>query len=201
MKSLLPTLLTLLMICTQIIYVSGQTAIYSSDEVHHPIVAKHGMVATQHQLASEAGLEILKAGGNAVDAAVAVGFTLAVVLPRAGNLGGGGFMMVYDAKTGKTRAINYREMAPLLAHRDMYLDEEGNVDRVKLNFTHHSTGVPGTVAGLAHALETYGTMSLKEVMKPAIRLAEKGFAMTYDCLLYTSPSPRDATLSRMPSSA
>ena len=180
MKSLLPTLLTLLMICTQIIYVSGQTAIYSSDEVHHPIVAKHGMVATQHQLASEAGLEILKAGGNAVDAAVAVGFTLAVVLPRAGNLGGGGFMMVYDAKTGKTRAINYREMAPLLAHRDMYLDEEGNVDRVKLNFTHHSTGVPGTVAGLAHALETYGTMSLKEVMKPAIRLAEKGFAMTYD---------------------
>ena len=180
MKSLLPTLLTLLMICTQIIYVSGQTAIYSSDEVHHPIVAKHGMVATQHQLASEAGLEILKAGGNAVDAAVAVGFTLAVVLPRAGNLGGGGFMMVYDGKTGKTRAINYREMAPLLAHRDMYLDEEGNVDRVKLNFTHHSTGVPGTVAGLAHALETYGTMSLKEVMKPAIRLAEKGFAMTYD---------------------
>ena len=173
-------LLSLLIFLGPYIYVSGQTAIYSSDHVHHPIVAQHGMVGSQHHLASEAGLEILKAGGNAVDAAVAVGFTLAVVLPRAGNLGGGGFMMIHDASTGRTRAINYREMAPLLAHRDMYLDEEGNVDRHKLNFTHQSAGVPGTVAGLAHALETYGTMSLKEVMKPAIKLAEQGFAVTYD---------------------
>jgi len=172
--------LIIFLTCSSFIYVSGQAAIYSSDASHHPIVAQNGMVASQHHLATQAGLEILQDGGNAVDAAVAVGFALAVVLPRAGNLGGGGFMMVYDAKTGKTRAINYREMAPLLAHRDMYLDEEGNVDRVKLNFTHQSAGVPGTVAGLAHALETYGTMTLKEVMKPAIRLAEKGFAVTYD---------------------
>lgn len=180
MKSFLSFVICVFLICSQVLNLSGQKAIYSSDVVHHPIVAQNGMVGSQHYLASEAGLEILQAGGNAVDAAVAVGFTLAVVLPRAGNLGGGGFMMVYDAKTGKTRAINYREMAPLLAHRDMYLDKEGNVDNHKLNFTHQSAGVPGTVAGLAHALETYGTMSLKDVMKPAIKLAEKGFPVTYD---------------------
>ena len=158
----------------------NQSAIYTSDVRHHPIVAKNGMVASQHKLASEAGLEILKKGGNAIDAAVAVGFSLAVVLPRAGNLGGGGFMMVHDAKTSKTNTLNYREIAPQKSSRDMYLDANGNVDNMKLNFEYPASGVPGTVAGMARALELYGTMSLAEVLAPAIRQAEKGFVVTYD---------------------
>lgn len=172
----------LLFSCVQIFAQQAKkpAAIYSSDVIHHPIVSQNGMVASQHKLATEAGLEILKKGGNAVDAAVAVGFSLAVVLPRAGNLGGGGFMIVHDAKTKETKALNYREMAPAASYRDMYLDDEGNVDRVKLNFEYPASGVPGTVAGMAHALKLYGTMSLKEVMKPAIRQAEKGFIVTYD---------------------
>ena len=138
------------------------------------------MVASQHDLATQAGLEILKAGGNAVDAAVAVGFTLAVVLPRAGNIGGGGFMMVYNAESGKTRALNYREMAPSRAHRNMYIDENGEVDSDLLNRSYRASGVPGSVAGMAQALEQFGTMSLSEVMQPAIRLAEEGFPVTWD---------------------
>ena len=156
------------------------TAIYSSEVRHHPIVGKTGMVATQHKLATQVGLEILQKGGNAVDAAVAVGFSLAVVLPRAGNLGGGGFMIVHDAKSGNTRSLNYREMAPASSTRDMYLKKDGSVDRQKLNFQYPASGVPGTVAGMARALEMYGTMSLAEVMAPAIKQAEEGFMVTYD---------------------
>ena len=156
------------------------TALYESDVLHHPIVAQNGMVASQHKLATAVGLEILKKGGNAVDAAVAVGFSLAVVLPRAGNLGGGGFMMVYDAEKGNTRALNYREMAPAKAHKDMYLDEDGNVDRVALNAEYLASGVPGSVAGMCRALELYGSMPLADVIAPAIRQAEEGFAVTYD---------------------
>lgn len=155
-------------------------AIYDSDVLHHPIVGTKGMVATQHALATKVGLEILEKGGNAVDAAVAVGFSLAVVLPRAGNLGGGGFMIVHETKGGTTKALNYREMAPGKSTRDMYLDSEGNVDRDKLNFRHLAAGVPGSVAGMARALELYGTMSLAEVMAPAIKQAEDGFIVTYD---------------------
>jgi gamma-glutamyltranspeptidase/glutathione hydrolase len=159
---------------------TNRSPIYNSRVIHHPVVAQKGMVATQHKLATEAGLEILKKGGNAVDAAVAVGFSLAVVLPRAGNLGGGGFMMVHDASSGQTKALNYREMAPGKSKRDMYLDTDGNVDNELLNFKYPASGVPGSVAGLSRALELYGTMSLKEVLKPAIRLAEKGFEVSYD---------------------
>ena len=158
----------------------SQKAIYSSEVLHHPIVAQNGMVATQHTLATEAGLEILKQGGNAIDAAVAVGFSLAVVLPRAGNLGGGGFMIVHDVKSKQTKALNYREMAPASAHRDMYLDSSGHVDNIMLNSEYPASGVPGSVAGMCRALELYGTMSLKEVLTPAIRQAEKGFTVTYD---------------------
>ena len=158
----------------------GQSAIYSASSVHHPIVNKNGMVASQHALATEVGLDILKAGGNAVDAAVGVGFALAVVLPRAGNLGGGGFMIVHDADSKETTAINYREMAPKDASRDMYLDKDGNVDRKKFNSSYHSVGVPGTVSGMALALKKYGTMSLKEVIAPAIQLAKNGFPVTND---------------------
>ena len=138
------------------------------------------MVASQHKLATEVGVAILEKGGNAIDAAVGVGFALAVVLPRAGNLGGGGFMLIYDEKSEKTSAINYREMAPASSDRDMYLDKEGNVDNKKFNQSYHSVGVPGTVYGMAYALEKYGTMSLEEVLAPAIKLAKNGFEVTND---------------------
>ncbi|MDA8693049.1 gamma-glutamyltransferase [Saprospiraceae bacterium] len=159
---------------------SAQVSIYESDAIHHPVVGQNGMVATQHPIATEVGIQILEKGGNAVDAAVAVGFALAVVLPRAGNLGGGGFMIVYDEKSDDLKAINYREMAPAAATKDMYLDDSGDVDSDLFNRSYLSIGVPGTVAGLCYALEQYGTMSLKQVMKPAIRLAKKGFEITYD---------------------
>lgn len=159
---------------------NAQRAIYSSDVLHHPLVAENGMVASQHPLATQAGLDMLKQGGNAIDAAVAVGFSLAVVLPRAGNLGGGGFMIVHDAKSDDTKALNYREMAPANTHRDIYLDDDGNVDQEKIKFLYPASGVPGSVAGMARALELYGTMTLEQVMAPAIKQAEEGFKMTYD---------------------
>lgn len=163
--------------------VSGKTAktdqaIYSADAIHHPVWAKSGMVATQEALASDIGLKILKDGGNAVDAAVAVGFALAVTLPRAGNIGGGGFMMVYDAKQGKTVALDYREKAPSSASRDMYLDKDGNAVSDLSRYHGLAVGVPGTVAGLLKALEDHGTMSRGQVMAPAIALAENGIEVT-----------------------
>ena len=153
-------------------------AIYSADAIHHPVWAKNGMVATQEALASDIGLKILKDGGNAVDAAVAVGFALAVTLPRAGNIGGGGFMMVYDAKQGKTVALDYREKAPSSASRDMYLDSDGNAVSDLSRYHGLAVGVPGTVAGLLKALEDHGTMSRGQVMAPAIALAENGIEVT-----------------------
>ncbi len=163
--------------------VSGKTAktdqaIYSADAIHHPVWAKNGMVATQEALASDIGLKILKDGGNAVDAAVAVGFALAVTLPRAGNIGGGGFMMVYDAKQGKTVALDYREKAPSSASRDMYLDKDGNAISDLSRYHGLAVGVPGTVAGLLKALEDHGTMSRGQVMASAIALAENGIEVT-----------------------
>lgn len=150
------------------------------DSIHHPLIGERGMVATQHALASQVGADIIAAGGNAVDAAVAVGFALAVVLPRAGNLGGGGFMLIHLTDENKTIALDYREMAPAAATRDMFLDEHGNVDPHRARFSLLSAGVPGTVAGLVHAQEKYGRLKLKQVMTPAIRLAQDGFAVTHD---------------------
>lgn len=149
------------------------------DSQFHPTLAKNGMVVSQEYFASEAGLEILKNGGNAVDAAVATGFALAVTHPQAGNIGGGGFMMVYLKDQDKTVAIDYREMAPAAATRDMFLGADGEVDRRMAFFSHKSSGVPGSVKGLIEALEKYGTMSLEQVMAPAIKLAEQGFPMTW----------------------
>ncbi|MDN3399750.1 gamma-glutamyltransferase [Psychrobacter sp. APC 3426] len=157
---------------------NADQAIYSEDAIHHPVWAKNGMVATQEALASDIGLKILKDGGNAVDAGVAVGFALAVTLPRAGNIGGGGFMMIYDAKQGKTVALDYREKAPSSASRDMYLDEEGNAVSDLSRYHGLAVGVPGTVAGLLKALEDHGTMSRGQVMAPAIALAEDGIEVT-----------------------
>ena len=154
--------------------------IYSTDDIFHPVTARHGMVSTQEALATEAGLQVLKEGGNAIDAAVTIGFTLAVTLPRAGNLGGGGFMLVHLGDTGETIALDYRETAPQGATRDMFLDENGEVDEQKARFSHLSVGVPGTVAGLTMALEKYGTISLARALQPAIELAEKGFPVKGD---------------------
>lgn len=154
-------------------------AAYDFDmDVFHPVVARNGMVATEHELATQIGLDILRAGGNAVDAAVAVGFALAVALPNAGNIGGGGFMVVHDAKTGKSVALDFREVAPNKASRDMYLDAQGNVVDGKSLYTHYAVGVPGTVAGMEHALKQWGTLPLTRVIAPAAALAEKGFPVS-----------------------
>ena len=150
----------------------------SSNDIFHPVYGKNGMVASEQGLATQVGLDILKQGGNAIDAAVAVGFALAVVLPNAGNIGGGGFMVLHDDKTGKDVAIDFREIAPAKASRDMYLDNQGNVIDGKSLFTHDASGVPGTVAGMEYALKKWGTMPLSQVLEPAIKLADKGFIVS-----------------------
>ena len=120
-------------------------AIIDYQSIHHPVVAENGMVVSQQYIASRVGRDILRKGGNAVDAAVATSLALAVVLPRAGNLGGGGFMLVHLAEKGETVAIDYREMAPAKAHRNLFLNADGSVNPIKARFSHLSAGVPGTV--------------------------------------------------------
>ena len=135
------------------------------------------MVASDEPLASAAGVEILKKGGNALDAAVAVGFALAVVGPRAGNLGGGGFMLV-RLRDGRTTFLDFREVAPGHSSRDMYILPDGTLDGDAATIGYRSVGVPGTVAGLESALKKYGKLTLAQVMAPAIRLAEQGFPVS-----------------------
>ena len=127
-----------------------------------------------HELASRAGVEIMQAGGNAVDAAVATGFALAVVHPAAGNIGGGGFMLIRMAD-GKAHFLDYREKAPAAATRDMYLDAQGNVIEGASEIGYKAIGVPGSVAGMVYAEQKYGKLTLKQVMAPAIRLAREGY--------------------------
>ena len=154
--------------------------IYRYQDLIHPETSDDGMVAAQNRWSSAVGAEILAQGGNAVDAAVAVGFSLAVTLPRAGNIGGGGFMLVHDADTGEDVAIDFREMAPLAATRDMYLDENGDVDSERARFSHLAPGVPGTVAGLWHAHRKYGRLTWAQVLEPAVRQAREGIPVSYD---------------------
>ena len=158
--------------------VSQAPAIIDYGSRFHPVVSYKGMVVSQSMLASQIGADILAQGGNAIDAAVATGFALAVTLPQAGNIGGGGFMLVYLAEQQRTIAIDYREVAPRSVGRDLFLDELGEVDANKARFSHASAGVPGSVAGLVHALESYGKLPLSTVLKPAIELAEKGITVT-----------------------
>ena len=146
---------------------------------HRPARARKVMVASGQPLATEAGLEILKMGGNAVDAAVAVGFALEVVYPVAGNIGGGGFMVI-RFPDGKSTTIDYREMAPAKATRDMYLDKNGNVIPNLSLVGYLASGVPGSVRGLYLAHQKYGKLPWKDLLQPAIRLAEKGFRMPYE---------------------
>ncbi|WP_120785201.1 gamma-glutamyltransferase [Marinobacterium aestuarii] len=140
-----------------------------------PVDARNGMVVTSHYLATDEALKVLENGGNAIDAAVTAAFALAVTQPRSGNIGGGGFMLVSSETAGEVVAIDYREKAPAGATRDMFLDKDGNADSELSRYSHKAAGVPGTVAGLALALEKYGTLSLADALAPAIRLAEDGF--------------------------
>ena len=141
-----------------------------------PVAAEHGMVVSAQHLATKVGVDVLKRGGNAVDAAVAVGYALAVVYPAAGNLGGGGFMTVQLADGRKT-FLDFREKAPLAATANMYLDKDGNVIKGLSTNGHLAVGVPGTVSGMEYAREKYGTMKRAELIAPSIQLAEKGFAL------------------------
>ena len=142
-----------------------------------PATARHAMVVSIHHDASDAGVEVLKSGGNAVDAAVAVGFALAVVYPQAGNLGGGGFMLI-RMHTGEAHFVDYREQAPAAATAGMYLDAQGKIIPGASTLGYKSIGVPGTVAGLVYAEKTYGHLGLARVMAPAIRLAREGYVLS-----------------------
>ncbi len=154
----------------------------SAGEVTHPnwpaaaVRGAHAMVVSDEPLASEAGVEVLKKGGNAVDAAVAVGFALAVVEPEAGNIGGGGFMLV-RLRDGRAKFIDYREEAPKAATRNMYVDSDGKIIPGASTTGWRAIGVPGTVAGLTLAAKMYGKLTLAEDMAPAIRLARDGYAV------------------------
>ena len=165
--------------------------LFEYSAINHPVMGKSGMVASHNALSSEIAAEILAKGGNAIDAGAALGFALAVTLPRAGNIGGGGFMLVHVAELNKTIAIDFRETAPAEATQGMFFDEDGNVVLDETyRFSHKSSAVPGSVAGLAHIVENYGTMSLAEVLEPAIRLARDGIAVTYDLAADLSRSQR-----------
>src|SRR5215470_6436619 len=144
-----------------------------------PTHAAHAIVVSVHELASQAGVEILQSGGNAVDAAVATGFALAVVHPQAGNIGGGGFMLIRMAD-GTIHFLDYREKAPAAATANMYLDAQGNVIENASLVGYKAVGVPGSVAGLAYALKTYGKLPLAQVMAPAIKLARDGCPLTWE---------------------
>ncbi len=140
-----------------------------------PVEARNGMVVTSHYLATDEALKVLEQGGNAVDAAVTAAFALAVTQPRSGNIGGGGFMLISSEQKDEVVAIDYREKAPAKASRDMFIGKDGNADQELSRYSRKSAGVPGTVAGLAMALEQYGTIPLAKALEPAIRLAEEGF--------------------------
>jgi gamma-glutamyltranspeptidase / glutathione hydrolase len=165
------------------------------------IVARNGMVVAQESRATRIGVEILERGGNAVDAAVAVGFALAVTYPRAGNIGGGGFMVIHLAKGNRDTAIDYRETAPAVATKEMFLDAKGEPDPAKSRDSALSIGVPGTVAGLALAHEKYGSgrLSLAELIAPAIELARNGVDIVDD--IADSLPRAQARLARWPSSS
>ena len=156
---------------------AAQTATPAPASPETPVRTSHAMVVTIQHDATDAGVTVLKQGGNAVDAAVAVGFALAVVYPAAGNIGGGGFMLIRD-KHGKTHFLDYREKAPAAASRDMYLDAQGNVVPGMSLVGYKASGVPGSVAGLAYAQKHYGKLTLAQDMAPAIKLATDGYILS-----------------------
>ena len=141
--------------------------------------SKNGMITTQHFLATQVGEKILNQGGNAYDASIAVAFTLAVVLPRAGNIGGGGFMVIYDKETKQPYTIDFREKAPELSTKDMYLNKDGSFNDKNLSTVGYlAIGVPGTVAGLWEVHQKFGSLPWNELIEDAIYYAENGFEIT-----------------------
>ncbi len=169
--SFLLTVTLLLLSCRMgQVYVPG----IADRDLAAPLGAYQGMVVSEDSEATRIGLGVLQRGGNAVDAAVTMGFVMAVTHPEAGNIGGGGFMLLYGAGTGEVSAIDYREKAPARAHRDMFLNRAGHAESDLSRFSHLAAGVPGTVAGLALALEKFGTIPLSEAVRPAVKLAREG---------------------------
>ena len=156
-----------------VIYPSQSDATYAQSDV-----SQDGIVVTQHYLATEIGENVLYQGGNAYDAAIAVGFALAVVLPRAGNIGGGGFMVIYDEDSNDTYSIDYREKAPAASFKDMYLDENGEFDILKSTFGFNAIGIPGTVHGFWNVHQRFGSLPWADLIQPSIVLAERGFIMS-----------------------
>lgn len=167
-------LLSMLALCTH----ANDQAILEGERFH-PVQARQGMVATSHTLATDLALQVLKKGGNAIDASVTAGFALAVTQPRSGNVGGGGFLLYSPGDGTAPEAIDYRETAPAAASETMFQDKDGNVVNQLSRFSHQAAGVPGTVAGLALALERHGTISLSDALAPAIRLARDGFVVPH----------------------
>lgn len=157
----------------------AQAPIINFQERFIPLATRGGMVVGPEKIAAEIGAQIMREGGNAVDAAVATGFALAVTFPRAGNLAGGGFMLIHLADENRQTLIDYRETAPAAATRDLFLNNDGEVDRRREYFSHQSAGVPGTVAGLLYAQEKYGRLSRRQVLAPAVKLASAGFPVSF----------------------
>jgi gamma-glutamyltranspeptidase / glutathione hydrolase len=175
-QSLLPVLLAALLALAPCVHAQEQPeALLNYDSVHHPVISTTGLVVSQNDIASRVGAEILAKGGNAVDAAVATGFALAVTLPRAGNLGGDGFMLVYMAAEDRTYALDYRSVAPLAAQPALY-DHEPRDAR----YGYRAPGVPGSVAGLAHAHARWGRLPWAELIEPARKLAAEGVTLSHD---------------------
>jgi gamma-glutamyltranspeptidase/glutathione hydrolase len=168
------------------------------DSIHHPVVAHHGMVVSQNSTATRIGQQILARGGNAVDAAVAVGFALAVTLPRAGNLGGSGFMLLHHAENKDTVALDFRSAAPLAASLEKLQGEQGKIDMKRLTFGALAPAVPGTVAGLHEAWQRYGSMPWRDLLQPAYELAKEGIRVSED--LEFALSIAVPALSRFPAS-
>ena len=173
-KSYLISIFLASLLCTGLIHARTQTTLDYQSRIH-PEIASDFMVVTQNKHATEVGYDILRKGGNAVDAAVAVGFALAVTLPRAGNLGGGGFVLIYDKESEEISAIDYRSAAPSSATSDLFLEK----DKV-IRFGHLVNAVPGSVAGLLKAHKDHGSLPLDDLLKPAISLAKDGFEVTHD---------------------
>jgi gamma-glutamyltranspeptidase/glutathione hydrolase len=192
MGRFLPTLLLTVAVAT----VGGDLSTGAASR--QPVRARHAMVGSTDQRATEAGLDVLRRGGNAIDAAVAVGFALAVTHPAAGNLGGGGFMVIRLAD-GRETTIDYREKAPARAHRDMFLDETGEPVADRSRVGPLAAGVPGSVAGMAFAQRRYGKLSLREVLAPAIALARDGFEVSW--ALADSLGAEGRVFDRFPESA
>ena len=182
-----------------ILGVGGGTADGEESALAFPVQGKNGMVVTGQELATRAALDVMKGGGNAVDAAVTAAFVMAVTLPRAGNIGGGGFMLIYQARTKEIVAIDFWQKAPLRSTVDMFLDGKGGADSRLSRQSHLATAVPGTVAGLAMILEKYGTIPLAKALEPAVSHARHGFVLNeklvadmtgYEDLLRSFPATR-----------